>query len=148
MTREALLELQDYDLWANRRWLEALDRFPNAERARAIYRHILSCQYNWLAVVMSYEESGTVADDLVAETDRLFAAWRDVLVNGDPNAYASYERQGTPHFHMVSEIAHHVFNHGTYHRGHLRGLAEAAEFDDFPETDFIRWLREAPASPV
>lgn len=48
--------------------------------------------------------------------------------------------------HMLSEVAHHVFNHGTYHRGHLRGLADAAGFEDFPETDLIRFYREK-ASP-
>ncbi len=148
MTREALIELQDYDLWANKRWLDALERLPNVERARAIYQHILSCQYNWLATVMSFEESGTVSDDLVAETDRLFTAWRDVLLNGDPNAYASYERQGVPQFHMVGEIAHHVFNHGSYHRGHLRGLADAAGLECFPETDLIRWYREIGSPPA
>ncbi len=42
---------------------------------------------------------------------------------------------------FVSEITEHVINHGTYHRGHLRGLAEA-EGISFPDTDLIVYLRE------
>ena len=142
MTREALLELQDYDLWANRRWLAVLPEMPDPTRASNIFMHILNAQHHWLGRVMSEEEAGVRSDDLAIELERLYTAWRDILVNCDPNAYASYEREGQAHFHMVSEIAHHVFNHGTYHRGHLRGLADAAGFEDFPETDIVRRLRE------
>ena len=39
-------------------------------------------------------------------------------------------------------MAHHVLNHGTYHRGHLRGLAYAEGWDDFHDTDYSAWLRE------
>ncbi len=142
MTREALLELQDYDLWANRRWLAVLPQMPNAAHATEIFGHILMAQQNWLIRVMSEEEAGVPSSDLATELERLYAAWRDILVNCDPNAYASYERMGQAHFHMVSEIAHHVFNHGSYHRGHLRGLADAAGLVAFPETDMILWFRE------
>lgn len=142
MTREALLELQDYDLWANRRWFGALSGMPDPGIARQIFAHILVCQHKWLSVVISEEESGALSENLEEEMNRLYAAWREVLQHGDPNAYASMEREGVTYFHMVSEIAHHVFNHGTYHRGHLRGLADAVGFEEFPETDLIRWFRE------
>lgn len=142
MTRESLLELQDYDLWANQIWLRTLETMPDPKKARKIFRHILNCQHGWLAVVLGIEEVEPLSDDFPAEVDRLFAAWRDVITNGDPNAFASYQRGDTTHFQMVSEIAHHVFNHGTYHRGHLRGLADAAGFEGFEDTDFIKYVRQ------
>jgi uncharacterized damage-inducible protein DinB len=42
----------------------------------------------------------------------------------------------------VSDIAAHVVNHGTYHRGQLRERAEADGLDDFPETDLILFFRQ------
>ncbi|MFX6823282.1 DinB family protein [Acinetobacter baumannii] len=41
----------------------------------------------------------------------------------------------------VESIVLHVANHGTYHRGELRGLCRAAGWEDFPETDFFLWDR-------
>jgi uncharacterized damage-inducible protein DinB len=46
----------------------------------------------------------------------------------------------------IGEIAHHVINHGTYHRGHLRGLCDAAEFTEFPDTDLIKFYRAKSAA--
>ena len=142
MTRDALLELQEYDLWANKRWLAALASMPDPAVAEQIFAHILVAQHKWLGVVLSEEEAKPLTENYEAQMLRLFEAWRDVLQHGDPNAFVSRERDGEVHFHMLSEVAHHVFNHGTYHRGHLRGLADAAGFEDFPETDLIRFYRE------
>lgn len=146
MTRDALLELQDYDLWANRRWLPALENMPDPAVARQIFSHIFVAQHKWLAVVMSEEEAPALESGLEQAMERLYLAWRDILMHGDPNAFVSHERDGHAYFHMLSEVAHHVFNHGTYHRGHLRGLADAAGFEDFPETDLIKFYREKLAA--
>ncbi|MBL8060633.1 MAG: hypothetical protein JNK63_07975 [Chthonomonas sp.] len=142
MTRDALLELQDYDRWANQKWLAALDGMPDPAVAKQIFAHILVAQHKWLAVVLSEEEVAPLEDDLELAIARLFDAWRDVILHGDPNAFVSHERDGQSYFYMLSEVAHHMFNHGTYHRGHLRGLADAEGFEDFPETDMIKFTRE------
>lgn len=142
MTRDALIELQDYDLWANQKWLPALAGMPDPAVAEQIFAHILVAQHKWLAVVLSEEEVAPLTEDYEGQMNRLYHAWRDVLQHGDPNAFVSHERDGQAYFYMLSEVAHHMFNHGTYHRGHLRGLADAAGFEEFPETDMIKFTRE------
>lgn len=142
MDRQSLLTLFEYDLWANRLWLPVLDSMPDPERAKKVFLHILGCQWSWLTVVLSEEEAGPKPTmDFEAELVRFHEAWKDVILNGDPNAFASYSRGDQTFFQMVSEVAMHVVNHGTYHRGHLRGLMDAAGSDSFEDTDFIKYVR-------
>jgi uncharacterized damage-inducible protein DinB len=131
--RDELLTGFDYDLWANGRWAEALGRFRDPERARAIFEHIAAAQQRWLARC-GVESTAELAD--------LYAAWRDYILTVDLELAIEYRTlDGQPYTNRVHEIARHVINHGTYHRGHLRGLAEAEGLTDFPETDFIGFVR-------
>lgn len=147
--RQQLQEAFDYDLWANAKWLECLPHLGNHRaRAEEILSHILKAQHIWLTRSLSNEEVADLPDDLVTGFNQLNAAWKEFIGISDPTAFVSYTNfSGESFFRMVEEIARHVINHGTYHRGHLRGLAEASGFEGFPETDFIRFLNEtAPAA--
>ena len=57
-----------------------------------------------------------------------------------------HDSQGAEWERTFVEIASHVGNHGTYHRGQLRQLLEEAGVD-FPDTDWIRW-RDAGSPSV
>ena len=39
------------------------------------------------------------------------------------------------------QVIHHLFNHGTYHRGQLVTMLRALEIDNIPQTDFVHWAR-------
>lgn len=137
--RDTLADLFDYDLWANRRWIEAL---PDHARGKEILTHIVRAHRNWLSICTSEEEMSEPLPDLAAEFERLNAAWKELIRICDLSAYASYNnRNGEPQFTMIDDIIRHVINHGTYHRGQLRGLMEAEGRTDFPETDLIKWVR-------
>jgi uncharacterized damage-inducible protein DinB len=41
----------------------------------------------------------------------------------------------------VWQMLHHVFNHGTYHRGQLINMLRQLGVDKLPATDFITWAR-------
>jgi uncharacterized damage-inducible protein DinB len=143
MTREEWYELFDYDLWAHMEWVAIIDTLPFAERAKEILAHNLNAQKNWLAKCLSEEDAGELTGDLTADFADMNAKWKDLIRTCDPTAYISYNRQGEEqmYFHMVEEVARHVINHGTYHRGHLRGLCDAHSITDFPDTDYVKYLR-------
>ncbi len=141
--RASLQEGFDYDLWANRKWLEALPNLPFEAQARRTLDHIVGAQHIWLTRCLSEEEAGQRLSDLAQDLEAKHAGWTELLRTCDPGAFVSYTTlSGDSWFNTVEQIARHVVNHGTYHRGQLRGLAEAAEFMDFPETDLIRFFRE------
>lgn len=143
--REHLAEGFRYDLWANRLWLDALDNYGNPATAEAIMRHILAAQHRWLVRCLSEEEVSPLPDDLRAGLEDVHTQWLELLRICDPGAFVSYETMaGDPHYNTVEQIARHVVNHGTYHRGHLRGLAAAEGLEAFPETDLIGYYRAHP----
>lgn len=138
-----LLEGFDYDLWANERWLLALDRFRDRERAEAVMAHILRALRSWLERCADPETVPAETGELLGDFRNVTLAWKSFLETSDPKAFVSYTNMaGEPFFNELADIARHVVNHGTYHRGQLRGLAMAEGLDDFPETDFIRYCRE------
>ncbi|MCW5941529.1 MAG: hypothetical protein KIS66_04815 [Fimbriimonadaceae bacterium] len=130
-----------YDLWANRAWLAVLPRLADPEDGRQVLRHILNAQIVWRArIVGTTPEIATEVDDGSLESSAL--AWIGLLEERDLGEVVSYRTTlGVAYDQPLHEIAYHVVNHGTYHRGHLRGLADAQGMSDFPETDFVGWVR-------
>lgn len=69
--------------------------------------------------------------------------WKRMILGADLQRMISYTTfQGVACDNKVSEIVMHVINHGTYHRGQIRGIAGERGVE-FPETDYIRFLRES-----
>lgn len=42
----------------------------------------------------------------------------------------------------VYQMVHHVFNHGTYHRGQLINMLRQLGIEKLPQTDFSLWTRK------
>jgi uncharacterized damage-inducible protein DinB len=42
----------------------------------------------------------------------------------------------------VWQVVHHLFNHGTYHRGQLVTMMRELDATVIPSTDFIQWYRK------
>jgi uncharacterized damage-inducible protein DinB len=140
--REQLVDGFRYDLWANLRWLPTLEKFADPEQAGDIMRHILRAQHIWLTRTISEEEVGPLPEDLDAGLNQVHEAWVELLRISDPGAFVSYTTlKGESCFSTVEQIARHVVNHGTYHRGQLRGLCQAEGLEGFEETDLMGWYR-------
>lgn len=134
-----------FDLWANRKWLECLNRRPMDSPDRAIFAHLLSAQQVWLSrcnglSVESFPSIEATDEELL----RLHSGWIDVAQRLAHDPVIEYRRMnGEALTSTFREIALHVINHGTYHRGELRGLCRARGDDDFPETDRIGFTLQA-----
>ncbi len=139
-----LSTLFDYDLWATRRWMHALAGFQDLGRAHEILEHMLFAQRVWLERLGVEFELQTGTEQTQAVFDRLNRKWKQIAEEANLDAQVEYKTSGGAEFvNTVSEIGLHVVNHGTYHRGQLRGLAESEGWDGFPDTDLILFLRES-----
>ena len=142
----SLSEGFSYDLWANRIWISSLVGFKSSDRPLEVLEHILQAHAVWL--IACGVEVPEPSKDIPLET-RLAESvetWLNLLKTRDVDETITYiRRDGRQYTHTLGQIASHVINHGTYHRGHLRGLAEADGFEDFPDTDLSKYLRELEA---
>ena len=151
MTRD-LAELFRYDLWANRQWLDTLLKFPEPKRPDEVMTHILASQWIWLqrcndGLNLGLSLPAKPEAPSVTLAEELSSLWLTVLSTVQPQTVLKYQNlAGEPMQLPIVDIATHVANHGTYHRGHLRGLAEAQMVTDFPDTDFSIFARETLAA--
>ena len=136
----------DYDLWANRRWLACLfgKQFPEPDTQ--IFAHILSASQIWLSRLQG--ESPTKMPEIEpveSELGRIHTGWQEVLLRTQEDRQITYRRTTGEEFTVwLSDVAHHAANHGTYHRGELRGLCRSRGDDDFPESDFAGFMMMKP----
>lgn len=141
--RDFLLRGLDYDLWANQKWVNVLGNFKDGQRALEVFEHIVFAQRIWLQRCGYHVEQveNLAFSQLLAS---LIQTWKALVEDADLNAIVEYQMlNGDSASSVMGDIVAHVINHGTYHRGHLRGLAEK-EGVEFPETDLIAYIRSIP----
>jgi uncharacterized damage-inducible protein DinB len=142
MQREDLSSMFDYDLWANLKWREAAREMGQED----VLVHIVQAQVIWLSRVQGTPIWPVSAGDLTLQLERVSRSWKRVLLGADLHQTVSYQNsRGESFDNSIIEIVRHVINHGTYHRGQLRGIAEERGMD-FPETDYMGFLREGSYS--
>jgi uncharacterized damage-inducible protein DinB len=138
--RSVLVENFDYDLWANRQWLEFYQSKPGVSRAIEVLEHIVWAQLVWMerAEPLFAPPEG----DLTAKMEAMNLAWKSLLLKADLDHVVQYRRLGgEPQQRTLWAIARHVADHGTYHRGQLGEMASTYGFDDFPETGLNYFLQ-------
>lgn len=133
--------LLDYEQWANEQWLNTLSKFQNRDRAELVLKHIAGCYSGWITLVDDWVDKPDAEIDLPKDMEELLRRWRLVLRSRGLDEQIEFTGgKGAKRTIRVRELLHHVLNHGTYHRGHLRGLAEGEGMTDFPETDSISYF--------
>jgi len=139
---DSLVEAFKFDLWANLRWLECLNRKELGDPDRTIFGHILSAQKIWVMRINGESPNHMPAVELSEESlAEINALWVDALSGRQDDPIIHYRRTtGEANSLRLSEIARHAANHGTYHRGELRGICFARGDDDFPETDLALYF--------
>jgi uncharacterized damage-inducible protein DinB len=136
----ALAKRFDFDAWANSLWLECLDRKGMGDPDRSILAHNLSASETWIRRCNGEAPTAMVPVPLhKSEIERMNREWRDILAPGEDRVIRFRRLNGDEHELPLSQIAEHAANHGTYHRGELRGLCRSRGDEDFPETDFLRF---------
>ncbi|MFC1285858.1 DinB family protein [Bacillus paralicheniformis] len=164
MTHRALKHL-DYHNWANQRMLSHLKSLPEELFTREIqsvfpsvyevFAHMCMADALWLKVISgaAYEEAketgmrlkeelkGKKIDDFVSifqDTARQYETFFENLEDPDGEitiAHPAFGEIKTP----VSELLHHVVNHGTYHRGNISAMLRQMGEAGVP-TDYVYYL--------
>lgn len=136
----------DYELWATQLWIGYAPSLKNYERASEVIQHITGAQWVWYNRIAAFlgdpECQEAPQGHHQVELERYVRLWKELIIRHGMTVVIDYQdRQGNAYQSELGEILAHVLNHGTYHRGHLRGLAEAEGRDDFPDSDFIFYAR-------
>ena len=135
--KEHLLELFDYDFWADSLWIEYLAGRESSADELEQMAHLLGSQRMWITRVGGVSPTEFVLPEPTLETlQDLNHRWKQTLESRELNEVVNYKRTtGEALSLTVKQIASHVINHGTYHRGVLRGIALNQDRWDFPDTD-------------
>jgi uncharacterized damage-inducible protein DinB len=153
----------EYNEWAWQRVFPKLAALPAEEylRERPYFWHSLhatavhcyGAEWIWLRrcrgdLPTTFPDAGDFAslNALRAEWDPLRRAWREwlaTLTEGDLAQMMHYKRlDGTPKEVLLSDLLHHVVNHGTEHRSQMTPILYALGHPT-EELDYIHFVQES-----
>ena len=144
MNTEDLLQLYEYNYWANRRILSAAEKVSAAQLAapssfpfgslRGTLVHIMDAEYGWRTF---FKENNWSAPDLKEadfptlasiqtrwkQEEQAMRAFLATLHDADLAAYRHYTNEkGEPRDRLLWHCLWHVVNHGTQHRSEAAAL--------------------------
>lgn len=117
--------LYDYNAWANGLFSDKLTEIncPD-DYILKIYSHLHNAQIIWLNRVMNRENETGVWDvyslsDCIKKVQESSSEWHSFVSSVDSfNTMIAYrDSAGNDHKTLLSDIAMHVSNHSTHHRG-------------------------------
>ncbi len=140
--RDHLLNLVEYEKWANEQWLGFLIEAPSqpsgaqfASKAEELIGHIIGCYWHWFSLMSgtNVERTGDLRSDLEGQISKM----QEYIATCELGAKVqrSWEEYGTYEW-QTYQLIQHALSHGSYHRGHIRALAEAHGFEEWPDTDY------------
>ncbi|ADB40182.1 DinB family protein [Spirosoma linguale] len=148
--KEYLIQLLDYELWANQRVIEALDTLRNPPpRAVAVMGHILSAQHVWFGRITKEYAFVAIWEDIpvswMIETaerqHRQITGYVSALNESEVTALVEYvNSRDVTYQSSLLEILTHMSHHAAYHRGQVVQLIRPM-LNEAPVTDFIVWRR-------
>ncbi|GAB4011469.1 damage-inducible protein DinB [Spirosoma sp. KCTC 42546] len=146
-----LIQLLNYELWANLRVIGSLETIQNPPaRALAVMGHILSAQHVWLGRITNESVFVSIWEDIpvswMAETaerqHRQLTSYLDGLAESDLGKTIAYKNsQGVAYQNTLLDLLTHMSHHAAYHRGQVVQLIRPM-VAEAPVTDFIVWKRE------
>jgi uncharacterized damage-inducible protein DinB len=159
---EEIRELYDYNRWANRRMLDAVERLSEEQYRREIpssfpsvektLMHMVGAEWAWLQ--RWHGELPTALPDFgLHDLAQLRAKWKEI--EQERNAYfASLDDEGlrrivstrtfagVPIETPLWQMLRHVVNHASYHRGQITTLLRQLGAETVA-TDMILYFRDA-----
>ncbi|MCC5921225.1 MAG: DinB family protein [Cyclobacteriaceae bacterium] len=150
-TQSDYQELVAYNAWANEQILEWLISEPElwdrevTSSFSSIYStvaHIYAAEYGWLRTVLQQDweqpEEDLLPMSLANHLKSKSQEWIEAIDEMRDGQFA--ENRGS---YTVAQIIRHVCNHSTYHRGQLITMGRQLGLENPPQTDIVRYLREA-----
>ena len=148
--KDQLIDLIDYELWANLRLIDALTPIANPpERAIAVMGHILAAQHVWYgrlmqeSVIMSIWEVIPVSwmIETAERQHQKAVSYARILTPKKLTQPIEYTNsKGITYHNTPLDILTHMSHHAAYHRGQVVQLIRPL-LNEAPVTDFIVWKR-------
>jgi len=160
--KELLLQYAQYNVWANKRVIDAMLKMEDGctdreiissfSSLRATVCHTWSAEFIWLQRLQLVEYPAWIANDFAGTFEEACSNWQQVsedFVKFVEKQYDDralqhvlqyYDRAKVSHKTPVYHVLHHVFNHSTYHRGQLVTMLRQLAARDIPSTDFIAFV--------
>lgn len=160
--KELLKEIATYNTWANRRLFDFIRAQPEEQMVkevpssfRTIYKtvlHMWDAQTAWWQRIKMSERLVLPGETFAGKMTELISGIMHQTVLWDDQVNHSsfaqlehvcqYQNNKREVIKMpVYQIAFHVFNHDTYHRGQLVNMLRQLEADKIPQLDFSVWTR-------
>lgn len=156
-----LHEYAAYDLWANARFVERLNREPDEvldavvpssfSSLRTTVLHIRDAENAWMCRIQGTEvpwpaDATTDLGGLVRVCTRLhdLVYGMDEAIMQEGRGYKTLK--GDPQRSTIWRMLHHCFNHSTQHRGQLITMMRSLGLTDIPANDLVVYQRMVTAS--
>jgi uncharacterized damage-inducible protein DinB len=147
--KKYFLKLYQYNLWANKQVLDALNRQQvSDEKILSLVGHIVAAQFLWLHRIKGLPAPGVKLwgqynlDQLNAMADTAGKQWLEFVESTEnfdrEMSYRNYT--GDPYTNNVEMIMMHLVNHASYHRGQIAMLLRQNGLEPV-NTDFITYDR-------
>lgn len=148
--QEHLINLFQYNNWANRRVFAALpevvDRDPSI---LVLFSHVIMVEKLWLGRISGSRQAPALWDPIPLPElwhclNGSAQLWLDYLQKADADelerSVAYVNTKGVAYQNRVAEIAIHLVNHGSHHRGQILLLIRKLGISP-PLIDFIAYAR-------
>jgi uncharacterized damage-inducible protein DinB len=160
--KELLKQYAAYNLWASQRILDVIMGLPEEKQQAevtssypSLYKtvfHIWDAESIWWQRMKMAEhiirpsdnEKATMQDVATGllQQSRQWEEWVSGASDLSLDHVFQYQNTKRESFKMpVYQMVHHVFNHGSYHRGQLITMLRQLGADKLPATDFSVWTR-------
>jgi uncharacterized damage-inducible protein DinB len=161
--KELLKQYAAYNIWASRRILDVILALPEEKQLagvpgsfNSLYKtvlHIWDAESIWWQRMKMQERlvrpgedfNGTMQDvaNGLMQQSRQWEEWVGNASDLSLEHVFQYYNNKKEYFKMpVYQMIHHVFNHGTYHRGQLINMLRQLGVEKLPATDFVAWVRQ------
>lgn len=160
--KELLVQYATYNAWANAQLLTAISALPEEKQRQQIISsfdslfntvlHLLDSNTIWWQRLKLQERIVRPSDHFTGDfrelsqalmqQDRLWLDWVTQAQEHMLQHVFQYQNSRRESFKQpVFQALHHIFNHGTYHRGQLVTMLRQVGVEKLPNTDFIGWSR-------
>ncbi|MBC7873476.1 MAG: DinB family protein [Ferruginibacter sp.] len=160
--KELLKQYAAYNIWASQRILDVILALPEEKQLaevpssfNSLYKtvlHMWDAEGIWWQrmkmqeriVVPSESIKGTMQDvsNALIQQSKQWEEWVGNASDLSLDHVFQYQNTKREVFKMpVYQMLHHVFNHGTYHRGQLINILRQLGVEKVPQTDFSLWTR-------
>ena len=161
--KKLLTQYSAYHQWANQQLFDFILKYPKELHVQEVkgsfpclYKtilHMWDAEAVWWQrlklmeqiVVPSEGYSGELKDIVQAHMKQS-RIWHEWIVNAQEHMFEHefiyYSSRKEKFKQATYQVIHHVFNHGTYHRGGLVNILRQFDIQDIPQTDFIVWGRK------